>query len=167
MRPTRSSSIVAIATLALAGALILPDAAHAAPRTSVSILPIAQVDTAGAVHFRVAVRCGPLPGTPDVRQSNASASQWRGGAGEGGLSPDVVCDGVRRIYTASVSSTNGKAFRRGLASAHAAVNVCNAVGNGQVCTQGSARGVLVILGRPGPAGPPPPPPPPPEPTVDS
>jgi hypothetical protein len=165
MRPTRSSSIVAVAILAVAGASLFPPSASAAPppRVKVRIHPVARVTDDGGITFRAWVRCR-LPGTPDFRQGFAGASQRRGlAAGEGGLSPDVVCDGRWHVYTASVSSTTGTPFRRGLATASATVNACNVVGDTQVCANGSRRQVVVVLGRAAPL--PPPPPEPEEPPV--
>jgi hypothetical protein len=148
MRPTRSSSIVAVLVTALAFSGLAAAAgaarAHGRPPSdgsavSVRIWPLARATPDGGLTFRVFVRCGPLDGTPDFRQAFAGASQARSGAGgEGGLSPDVVCDGVQRVYTATVSSTTGSPFRRGLADVSATVNACNAVGDGQVCVNGSA-----------------------------
>jgi hypothetical protein len=103
------------------------------------------------------VKCT-LPGTPDFRQGFAGLSQPRhGAAGEGGLSPDIVCDGKKRLYTGSVSSITGSPFRRGFAVASASVNVCNNVGDQQVCANGSAsRRVLVWSPRHTEPAPPPP-----------
>jgi hypothetical protein len=144
--------------------LFPPSASAAPPRVSVRIHPLARLDTDGSVAFRVHVRCGPLPGSPDVRQANAGVSQpRRGAAGEGGLSPDVVCNGRWRGYTATVSATSANPFSRDLAVASVAVNACNAVGSSQVCVNGSARHVVFLWGRPHAPTPPPPPPPPDEP----
>jgi hypothetical protein len=59
----------------------------------------------------------------------------------------VVCDGVKRAYTATVSSTTGSPFRWGFANVSATVNACNAVGDGQVCVNGSANGRVFVWVR--------------------
>jgi hypothetical protein len=131
----------------VAGALLVPPGAAAAPsaRVKVRIHPVARVTADGGITFRAWVRCR-LPGEPDFRQSFAAASQRRGlAAGEGGLSPDVVCDGSWRVYSATVSSMTGTPFRRGLATASATVNACNVVAETQVCATDTRRQTVVVV----------------------
>ena len=81
MRPTRSSSIVAVVVLALAGTALFAGGAGAQSRAptdvSVRIWPLARITPDGGIAFRVFVRCGPLAGAPDFRQAFAGASQPR------------------------------------------------------------------------------------------
>ena len=114
---------------------------------SVEIEKHAELTSDGSVTFRVHVTCGPLPGSPDFREGLAGAGQAKTGAGaEGGLSPDVVCDGVERVYTAGVSLITEDPFRPGPAIATATVIACNVVGDEQVCVQVSARRSIRIHG---------------------
>jgi hypothetical protein len=129
-------------------AAILPGAARAQGDVEISIERHARLTADGGIVFRVHVTCGPLPGSEDFREGFAGAVQQKTGAeGEGGLSPDVICDGEERVYTAGVSSFTESVFRRGPAHANAAVIACNSVGEGQVCVQGSAQRRVVVAGR--------------------
>jgi len=114
---------------------------------SIRIEKHARLTAGGGIEFTVHVTCGPLPGTPDFREGHAGATQARtGAAAEGGLSPDVVCDGVERIYTAQVSPITEAVFKRGPAVARASVIACNTVGDKQVCIQATAERRVIIRG---------------------
>jgi hypothetical protein len=120
-------------------------AARAQGDVSIEIDKHAQLTGDGGVIFTVRVTCGPLPGSEDFREGFAGAAQAKTGAeGEGGLSPDIVCDGVEREYTAGLSSFTEAAFKRGPASANVAVIACNVVDDEQVCVNGSAHRRIVI-----------------------
>jgi hypothetical protein len=122
--------------------------AEAQGSISIEVDKHARLTSDGSVTFAVRVACGPLPGTEDFREGLAGAGQAKTGAGaEGGLSPDVVCDGVERLYTAGVSVITDAVFKRGPATAFVGVIACNTVGDGQVCVQGSARTRIVVAGR--------------------
>jgi hypothetical protein len=124
-----------------------PSVAVGQDGVSVEISKHARLTTDGGIVYLVRVSCGPLPGTLDFTEGLAGASQAKTGAeGEGGLSPDVVCDGVERTYTAALSSFTEATFRRGPAFANAGVNACSTVGDGQVCVSGSDAGRIVITG---------------------
>lgn len=134
--------------VALAGATSLADTAGAQGDISIQIDRHARLTPDGSVVFTVRVACGPLPGTEDFREGLAGASQEKTGAeAEGGLSPDIVCDGVERVYTAGVSRITDASFKRGPAVATAAVIACNTVADEQVCVQGSAQRRIIISGR--------------------
>ena len=133
----------------LVAAAALPGTARAQGEISISISieKHARLTADGGVIFRVHVTCGPLPGTEDFREGFAGAEQARTGAeAEGGLSPDVVCDGVERVHTAALSRITDAAFRRGPADASAAVIACNTVGDDQVCAQAGAQRRIIISG---------------------
>jgi hypothetical protein len=135
------------ALLVLVNVAALPGVARAQDELSISIERHARLTDDGGIVFRVHVTCGPLPGSEDFREGLAGASQAKTGAeGEGGLSPDVICDGVGRVYSAAVSSFTEAGFRRGPASASAGVIACNTVGDGQVCVQGGAQRRVIIAG---------------------
>ena len=129
-----------------------PPAAQAQPVAGEPALTIriekhAQLSSDGSPTFRVHVTCGPLPGSYDFREGHAGAGQARTGASaEGGLSPDIECDGTHRSYTAGLSLITDDRFRPGPAVATAAVIACNVVGDDQVCIQGSARRTVIIQG---------------------
>ena len=132
--------------LAITGVLLFPGAAHA-QEVSISIDRHARLTADGSIAFTVRVSCE-LPGTVDFREGLAGATQPKtGAAAEGGLSPDVVCDGVERIYTAGVSLITEHEFNRGPALARATVIACNIVGEEQVCAQASAERRVIVSGR--------------------
>ena len=121
--------------------------AHAQDAISIAIEKHAQI-TGGGLTFQVKIVCGPLPGTADFREALAGAGQEKTGAGaEGGMGPDVVCDGIERTYTADVSLLTEATFKHGPARASATVIACNSVGDEQVCVQESIRSRIVISGR--------------------
>jgi hypothetical protein len=132
--------------LVLLSVAALPGVAHAQNELSISIERHARLTDDGGIVFRVHVTCGPLPGSEDFREGLAGASQpWTGAEAEGGLSPDVICDGVERIYTAAFSSFTEAEFKRGPARASARVIACNTVGDDQVCVQGAAQRRVIIF----------------------
>ena len=135
----------ALALLLLSAVTLLPSVAQA-QEISVRIARHAQLTSDGSITFRVWVSCE-LPGTPDFREGLAGAGQPRTGASaEGGLSPDIVCDGVERVYTAGISLISEDPFERGPATANATVIACNTVGDQQVCVQESARRRVIVRG---------------------
>jgi hypothetical protein len=137
------------------GVITLPEMARAQRDTSVRIEKRARLTSDGGVVFRVHIACGPLPGTMDFTEGFAGALQEKSGAeAEGGLSPDIVCDGVERLYTAGLSPITEEVFVRGPAAANAAFLACNMVGDEQVCVNGSAERRIVLVGRPGLRAPP-------------
>lgn len=143
----RGLLLVTAALTTAAGVIGVGTPAPAQSAISVEIEKHAQLTAGGSVLFRVHVTCGPLPGSPDFSQGHAGASQPRTGAGaEGGLSPDLVCDGVERVYTAGVSLITEEPFRFGPANASAAVIACSVVGDDQVCVQASAHRSIRIHG---------------------
>ena len=132
----------------LAGVMALPGAARAQDDVSIWIEKHARLTSDGGVVFFVHIACGPLPGTHDFREALAGAGQPRtGAAAEGGISPDVVCDGVERVYTARDSVFTDEVFVRGPARAGAAIIACNIVGDDQVCIEASTERRIVISGR--------------------
>ena len=132
-----------VLVIALAGTVRAQDG------ISIRIDKHARLATGSAIAFRVHVTCGPLPGTEDFREGLASAGQARTGAeAEGGLSPDVTCDGVARIYTAELSPLTDAVFRPGPAAARASVIACNTVGDDQVCIQATEERRVIITGPP-------------------
>jgi hypothetical protein len=138
--------------LALVFWLLLVAMASAAPAraqgdVSIRIEKHASLTPDGSIVFQVHVACGPLPGTEDFREGLAGAVQEKTGASaEGGLSPDVVCDGIERAYTAGVSLITDAEFKRGPARANATVIACNTVGDGQVCVDDSAARRVIVSG---------------------
>lgn len=136
-----------LAGLLAVAAMGVPGMAGAQDDISISIDKHAQLTGDGAVTYTVRIACGPLPGTADFREGLAGAGQERtGAAAEGGLGPDVVCDGVERTYTAGVSLITEAPFKRGPAVAHVTVFGCNTVGDGQVCIHESAERRIIISG---------------------
>ena len=136
---------VSFLLLAIAGALF-PVGAHA-QEASISIEKHARLTVDGSITFTVRVSCD-LPGTLDFREGLAGAGQPRTGAGaEGGLSPDITCDGVERTYTAGISLITEQEFKRGPAIAHVTVIACNIVGEDQVCVQETAVRRVIVSGR--------------------
>ena len=127
----------------------LASTAKAQSEISIQIDRRAVPTSDGSITFRVRISCGPLPGTEDFREGLAGAGQRKTEAGaEGGLSPDVVCDGVERVYTAGISVITDAVFKRGPAVAFVAVIACNVVGDNQVCVEGSAQRRIIVSGRP-------------------
>jgi hypothetical protein len=125
----------------------IPRTLGAQDAISIRIEQHARLTAGGGIAFRVHVTCGPLPGTEDFREGLAGASQApTGAAAEGGLSPDVVCDGVERTYTAELSPITEAVFRPGPAVARASVIACNTVGDEQVCIQATAERRVIITG---------------------
>jgi hypothetical protein len=142
-----SGRIRTLVLIVLAVAMALPGTARAQGHVSIWIEKHARLTADGGVIFRVHVACGPLPGTEDFREGFAGARQARIGAeGEGGLSPDIVCDGVERIYTAGLSTITDAVFVRGPAAGNAAVIACNTLGDQQVCVSASAQRQIIISG---------------------
>ena len=134
----------------VAAAFVVPGTARAQDGIAIAIDKHARLSN-GTVVFNVRVTCGPLPGTQDFRQGFAGATQAKSGAeAEGGLSPDIVCDGLERLYEAVLSSFTGAAFRRGPAIASASVTACNVVDDEQVCVHGSIQRQILITERPFP-----------------
>jgi hypothetical protein len=132
----------------LTGLAGVPGPAQAQGDVSIQIDKHAQLTSDGSVVFTVRVACGPLPGTEDFREGRAGAGQEKtGAAAEGGLSPDIVCDGVERVYTAGVSLITDAEFKRGPARAIASVHACNVVGDEQVCVDEAEAGRIIISGR--------------------
>jgi hypothetical protein len=126
---------------------VVPTAAYAQDDVAIRIDRRARLTVDGGIVFRAHVACGPLAGTEDFRESVAGAAQTKTGAeAEGGLSPDVVCDGIERSYTAQLSAFTDAGFRRGPAAATVTVQACNTVGDGQVCISGSHTRRVVIAG---------------------
>ncbi len=118
---------------------------------SIEINKHARLTADGSVTYTVRVTCGPLPGTLDFTEGLAGAGQAKTGAGaEGGLSPDIVCDGVERVYTAGISVITDAVFTRGPATAFVGVIACSTVGDQQVCVQASAQRRIIISGPPAP-----------------
>ena len=137
-----------VLVLFLAAAMGVAGSAEAQGDVSIQIDKHARLTSEGGVTFTATVACGPLPGTEDFREGLAGAGQEKTGAGaEGGLSPDVVCDGVERVYTAGISVITDAVFKRGPAVAFVSVIACNVVGDEQVCVQASAQRRIVISGR--------------------
>ena len=129
-------------------AMTVPSPAQAQGEVSIRIGKHARLTSDGSVVFTAWVACGPLPGTEDFREGHAGAGQAKTGAGaEGGLSPDIVCDGVERAYTAAPSLITEAEFARGPARGNAAVIACNTVGDDQVCVQASAQRRIIVSGR--------------------
>ena len=136
---------IALLFIAITVALVFPLAAQA-QELSISIDRHAQLTADGSITFTVRVSCE-LPGTPDFRQGLAGARQPRtGAAAEGGLGPDIVCDGVSRTYTAGVSVITEEVFKPGPALARAAVIACNTVGTEQVCVEQSVERRVIVTG---------------------
>ena len=134
--------------LLLAGAMSVPGTAQAQGDISIQIEKHARLTSDGGVIFTARIACGPLPGTEDFREGLAGAFQEKtGAAAEGGLSPDVVCDGVERVYTAGISPITEEIFARGPAGAGVSVIACNVVGDEQVCISASAERRIIISGR--------------------
>src|ERR671913_1275188 len=143
----RGLLLVTAAVTTAGGVVAVGTPAPAQSSLSIEIEKHAQLTADGSVVFLVHVTCGPLPGSPDFRQGHAGAGQPKSEAGaEGGLSPDLVCDGVERVYTAGVSLITEEPFRFGPANASAAVIACNVVGDDQVCVEDSAHRSIRIHG---------------------
>lgn len=144
-------SLIRIVGVVLAAAAVVPATAFpssALEGVSISIEKHAQPTAAGGVVVRVHVTCGPLPGSPDYTEGFAGAFQPKSGAeAEGGLSPDLVCDGIERTYTAGVSLISDASFKRGSAEASASLFACSVLDDQQVCIDGSASGRIIVSGR--------------------
>jgi hypothetical protein len=137
-----------VALLMTTGALTISGAAVAQDDLSIWIEKHARLTANGSVVFVVHVECGPLPGTEDFREGLAFAIQPKtGAAAEGGLSPDIVCDGLDHVYVAGVSLDTDAQFTRGPAIAIATVFACNVVADQQVCVHASVESRIVISGR--------------------
>jgi hypothetical protein len=134
------ATVLGIAVIALSGV------AHAQGDVSISIARHAELTVDGQVIIRVHIACDPLPGIEEFQQAFAGGVQRKtGAAAETGIDGTVVCDGLARTHTARFSSQNE--FKRGPASASAALVVCNTVGAEQVCQQGNTSQQIVIRGR--------------------
>jgi hypothetical protein len=146
MAMTRRPRIVFLVGV-IAATMAFPGVARAQQPISVTIAKHARLTADGGVIFSVRVSCGPLAGTEDFREGSAGAGQPRTGAeAEGGLSPDIVCDGFERVYTADLSTFTDAVFARGPAHANVAVIACNTVGDQQVCVAASAQRRIIISG---------------------
>ena len=133
--------------LMLIGAMSLNGGAAGADGITIDVSKKAQLAADGSVTYTVQVTCGPLPGTVDFTEGLAGAGQPRTGASaEGGLSPNIVCDGIALTYTAGISLLSEDPFKRGRATAFVSVIACNTVGDQQVCVQGSARERVIVTG---------------------
>jgi hypothetical protein len=143
--PIRRAVVLLLVPLVLV--VGVPGALGAQDAISIRIDKHARLTAGDGIAFQVHVRCGPLPGTEDFREGLAGASQARTGAeAEGGLSPEVVCDGVAQSYTAELSPITEAVFRPGPAVARASVIACNTVGDEQVCIQATAQRRVIIRG---------------------
>jgi hypothetical protein len=152
MNPPKGSALlgrVLLVLVLLSGAMCLAATAKAQNEISIQIDRHAAPTSDGSITFTARIACGPLPGTEDFREGLAGAGQQRTGAeAEGGLSPDIACDGVERVYTAGISVITDAAFKRGPAVASVAVIACNVLGDQQVCVQASAQRRIIVSGRP-------------------
>jgi hypothetical protein len=143
MHAKRALSVVLTLT-AIAG---LQGTAVAQDDITIRIERDARLTADGGLVFRVHLRCGPLPGSEEFREAIAGAFQARTGAeAEGGLSPELVCDGTRRTSRAVLSPFTDEGFKRGPALASVSAIACNVVGDEQVCAQGSTQRRVVIAG---------------------
>lgn len=140
--------VLILTLVLLAGAMSVAATAKSQSKISIEIDRHAVLTSDGSVTFTVRVACGPLPGSEDFREGLAGAVQRKTGAGaEGGLSPDIVCDGAERVYAAGISVITDTVFKRGPAVARVSVIACNVVGEEQVCVQASAQRRIIISGR--------------------
>jgi hypothetical protein len=138
---------IVVVLLTLASVLLSPGAARA-QELSIWIEKDARLTADGSITFTVHVTCE-LPGTVDLREGLAGAGQTRTGAAtEGGLSPEIICDGVERVYTGGDSLLTEQEFKRGPAIAHVTVFACNFVGDQQVCVHASAQRRVIVSSRP-------------------
>jgi hypothetical protein len=145
--PLVAKALLTFLAVVVAGAS-LAGTAGAQGDISIQIDKHGQLTADGSVVYTVRVTCGPLPGTEDFREGLAGASQEKTGAeAEGGLSPDVICDGVERVYTAGIGRITDARFKRGPARANVGVLACNTIGDGQVCVHGSAQRRIIISSR--------------------
>jgi hypothetical protein len=145
MRARRITNVILIV---VAGTVAMPGTAQAQDDVSIRIEKHARLTSDGGVRFRVHLSCGPLPGTEDFREGFAGAGQAKTEAeAEGALSPDIVCDGVERVYTAGLSPITESEFVRGPAGAGVSVIACNVVGDDQVCIAASTQRRIIISGR--------------------
>jgi hypothetical protein len=145
MRPKRLFQFLMLSVSA--GAMLLPGTARAQGEISISIDKHARLTSNGGVVFTVHMTCGPLPGTPDFTEALTSAGQEkRGATAEGGLSPDIVCDGVGRVYTASLSPLTDDVFVRGPAGARVSVTACSLIGDEQFCLTTTAERRIIVAG---------------------
>jgi hypothetical protein len=96
------------------------------------------------------IECDDL-GTEDFQQGLAFATQEGGSlslAGEGGVDGSVICDGVSRTHTATVSLFRGSKFHGGPAVATVAFLACFIDENdNQVCGQDNETLPVLVAGR--------------------
>lgn len=138
----------AAALVVLLGLVAIPAIALAQDdNISVIIEKHAQLTAGDGVIILIHIACDPLPGTEDFQEGLAGASQAKTGAeAEGGIDGPVVCDGLSRTYTAHLSPFTDEGFKPGPAGANVGLNICNLVGDEQVCVHGGAGGRIVIRG---------------------
>jgi hypothetical protein len=137
-------AILAVLTLA-------PTVALAQGTATVTLHPRALLGDGGLwLQLTVDIACDDL-GTEDFQQGLAFATQERGSqhiAGEGGVDGTVICDGVTRTHTATVSLFQGSRFRGGPATATVSFFVCFTDENGdQVCEQDNDTQPVLVAGR--------------------
>ena len=142
----RKQIIAPIATLLL---LALASSAYAQPGgMALAIEKHARLTSAGAMVIGVHINCGPFEGVEDFQEATAGGSQQKSGAdAEGGIDSMVVCDGVTRRHTASLSSFSEFDFRPGPANANAFLIICILVNDEQMCFSGSTSRRVIIRGR--------------------
>jgi hypothetical protein len=118
---------------------------------SVSLHRRAMLGEGGSsLQLIVDIACDDL-GTEEFQEGLAFATQRRGplfAEGEGGVDGSVICDGMTRTYTATVSLFEGSRFRGGPASATVDFLICFIVDNeNQVCEHGVDTRTVLVAGR--------------------
>ena len=138
--------IAPLATLFLLA--LAPSADAQAGGVALAIEKHARLTSTGAMVIGVHINCGAFEGVEDFQEALAGGSQQKSGAeAEGGIDGMVVCDGVTRRHTATVSSFSEFAFRPGPADANASLIVCMLVNDEQMCFGGSTSRRVIVRGR--------------------
>jgi hypothetical protein len=138
--------------LAVAAALTLTGTtALAQGSVTVTLHPRALRGDGGQwLQLTVDIACDDL-GAEDFQQGLAFATQQRGRhviAGEGGVDGTVICDGVARTHTATVSLFQGSKFRGGPATATVDFLICFIdESDNQVCEQDNDTRTVLVGGR--------------------
>jgi hypothetical protein len=144
MRKTLASMVV------LSILLLTPMIASAQEPVTVTLHDRALLGNGGqSLQLVVDITCQDL-GIEDFQQGLAFGTQHRGPnirEGEGGVDGTIVCDGVTRTHTATVSLFQGSRFLGGPATATVAVLACFIDESGsQVCGQDVDTRTVLVAG---------------------
>ncbi len=133
-----------VVLLLVAGTLLTPSAAEAAPDLSITVSPTATLLDPTLVQISVQITCAPME--VDYNQGRAELRQASGGRiafGDGFEDSTIICDGTPHpnSYLVWVDTASAAPFRTGTATVRVSVYLCSPV---PVSCQSGGSGFTVI-----------------------